>query len=1012
MSTEVRSIFSDKCYQCHGPDEASRQTPLRLDDPQTWSQVLDSGRPAVTKNSLEQSDIYRRIMLSDDEEQMPPPESNKRLSQAEREAIRDWILAGAPWGIHWSFEVPRRPTLPSVRNRSWPVNAIDYFVLAELERRGHEPAVLADPRTLARRASLTLTGLPPSLHDLHAYLKDDDANAAYERLVEQLLQSPRYGEHQARYWLDAARYGDTHGLHLDNERSIWRYRDWVIEAFNRNVPFDQFTIEQLAGDLLPNPTLDQRIATGFHRCNVTTSEGGAIAEEFLARYAVDRVETTATVWMGLTAGCASCHDHKFDPISQKEFYQLYAYFYNLTEKAMDGNALLPPPSIKAPTRLQLLQQGKLHSRRNRIGAELEALRTQAKANRLVWEPQLARQRNTTTPPQDARLHLHFEGELGESIKREGNVESAPGKFGQAASFDGQGSLRFDALGNFERSDAFSYGGWVNVTDYSASAILSKMHDDQAFRGYDLYLGGGKVFVHLIHQWEGNAIRVNTKLPLRKEKWQHVFVTYDGSSKARGVRVYVDGREQELQVTHDSLTGSIRCDRPLRIGRRDAGAAYRGMLDDIYLFDRVLLPAEIAQLADSDPIGAILAKSVEQRSPSEDLQLVDVFLRSEDARARAWFAAQQEVATKIARLESDFPSTLVMQERAERRQARVLQRGQYDQPGEPVTAGVPAVLPPTNAKQESRLTLARWLVSREHPLTARVIANRIWQQHFGIGLVETAEDFGAQGQAPSHPELLDYLAVEFMESGWDLQHLHRLIVSSATFRQSSHARPTLEDPQNRLVGRGPRFRLDAEVLRDTALDVSRLLIGTIGGPSVKPYQPEGLWEVVGYPTSTTARFRRDGGAKLYRRGLYTFWKRTSPPPSMQILDAPTREVCTVRRPRTNTPAAALLLMNDVQFVEAARKFAERILAHAEGEDERFAFAYEVATSRLPNERERRILKALLDDALTLYAESPRLAHLLLAHGEAPISTAFPEPEIAAWTMIASTILNLDETINQH
>ena len=1011
---DVRPILSDNCYRCHGPDEGERQTELRLDVELSAHSDLDSGGPAVAPGDISNSELFARITTSDDDLRMPPADSGKQLNDEQIATIRRWIEEGAEWEQHWSFVTPERPSLPKVDSAEWTNVAIDYFVLKKLEEDDWKPSPEANKNTLIRRATLAATGLPPSPAEVTAFENDNSADA-YERLVDRLLQSPSFGEHQARYWLDLARYGDTHGLHLDNERSIWRYRDWVINALNENMPFDLFTIEQLAGDLLPNPTTDQLVATGFHRCNVTTSEGGAIAEEFLARYAVDRVETTSTVWMGLTAGCAACHDHKFDPISQKDFYQLYAYFNNLTEKAMDGNAKLPPPSVKAPTLVQSLRKQELQMELAVAEEKIESLRTALRANR-DWEQEFAKTFDTLEPaPTNSILSVSFEeGSLPEHAKPIGKVASVPGKVDTASAFDGNSRIEIDDFGDFERDQPFSYGAWVQIKNDGANTILSRMDDDGGFKGYDLYTAQRKVFVHIINSWPANTLRVNTTLPLRKEKWHHVFATYDGSSKAAGVTIYVDGVKQDLELTHDSLTDSIRTSQPFRIGRRKNASGLNGSVDELMVFDRELSEEEISRLYGGDPIASILQTPLTERSETHDQQLVDAYLRSSSRENANAFDQLSGIRKRLDKLEQQIPSTLVMEEREKPRETFILVRGEYDKKGDKVQPKRPAVFAAPEETDQTRLTLAKWLVSDDHPLTARVTVNRIWQQYFGVGIVKSSEDFGSQGEWPSHPELLDYLATELIRNNWDLKWLHREILLSATFRQSSRlsSRAAKEDPENRMLSHGPRFRLDAEVIRDLAMATSGLLVNDIGGPSVKPYQPKGLWNAVGYTSSNTANFRKDNNDKLYRRGMYTFWKRTSPPPQMQILDAPSREVCTVRRPRTNTPAAALLLMNDVQFLEAARNMAERVLGEQDGIKERIEFAYRLCVSRSPNEKELTIVQRLVDNYSASFRQNPKAAHQLLSLGDSPISDQFEVPELATWAMVCSTLFNLDETVNQH
>jgi hypothetical protein len=1023
FSRDIRPILSDKCFRCHGPDEGERATSMRLDLRESALGELESGDHAIVPGDREASQLWARITAEDPDMRMPPAESNKQLAPAERDLLGRWIEQGANWSEHWAFIAPVRPSLPHVVQRPWVRNPIDTFVLAQLEAAQLAPSPEASREALVRRVTFDLTGLPAKPAEVDAFLADDRPDA-YERLVDRLLASPRYGEHRARFWLDAARYGDTHGLHLDNERSMWPYRNWVIEAFNRNQPFDQFTIEQLAGDLLPGATLEQRVATGFNRCNVTTSEGGSIDQEYLVRYAVDRVETTATTWMGLTAGCAVCHDHKFDPVSQTEFYRLFGYFFSVSERAMDGNALLPPPAVKVPTSAQAMQHHQLQDKLAQAQRQLDSDRRRALPQLAGWIDEHLRANPLPSVPNDAILRVALDESEGETVAAWG-PSASPGKIHGTAGWDAArvaNGLRLDGkthveLGDqcgFERDQPFSVGAWLYIDGEGAMTVLSRMDDEAAFRGYDFYLGEGRLYVHLVHQWDSNAIRVNTQQPLVRQKWQHVCFTYDGSSRASGVRIYLDGKQQELDATHDSLSDTIRTDQPLRLGRRRAAAPLVGMLDEVRIYDRELSADEVRGLAGADGINLLAARPAHERRPEEQQTLVDHFLARRDEDFRKRLADHRDRKDQLRRLEGEFPSTLVMEDMSEPRQAHVLIRGQYDAPGEPVQPGTPAVLPPLpHDAPPNRLTLARWLVDPAHPLTARVTVNRFWQQYFGMGIVATPEDFGSQGQWPSHPELLDWLAVEFVESGWDVKALHQLIVTSATYRQSSAATSEQyrRDPDNRMLARGPRYRLDAETIRDSALAVSGLMVEQLGGKSVRPYQPPGLWEAVGYTTSNTARFSQDHGAALYRRSMYTFWKRTAPPPTMQIFDAPSREVCTVRRPRTNTPAAALALMNDVQFVEAARHLA--VVMHRSGDDDgqRLVSGFRRVTTRHPADSECTVLLELLADYRREYADDPAGAEALVSIGESPPEKSIPPSELAAWTMVASTLLNLDEAVTK-
>ncbi len=1024
---DIRPILSDKCYSCHGPDEQERQAELRLDVQEDALADRDAG-PAIVGGDKEASLLYQRIATDDASEQMPPADSGKTLSATEIELLGRWIDEGAAWQGHWSFVKPRRPRPPVVRQTARAHNPIDQFVLARLEHEGLQPAPEASKETLLRRVTFDLIGLPPTLEDLDAFLEDTSPEA-YERVVDRLLRSPHYGEHRARFWLDAARYGDTHGLHLDNRRQIWPYRDWLIRAFNDNMPFDQFTVWQLAGDLLPDATIDQQVASGFNRCNVTTSEGGSIAEEYRVRYSIDRVETTSTVWLGLTAGCAVCHDHKFDPLTQREFYKLYAYFYNFAEREMDGNTDLPPgPVIEAPTHAQRMQLAELARQRESLQERLAARREETATDQAAWETNLRDgQATLPQPPDDMIVHLPLDEVEGTQVVDaadakdvgtvQGTAQWTSGKHGGGFDFDGKTHLELGDVASFEHHEKFTYGAWVRPANEHHGAVLSRMDDGQKHRGYDLYLGGGKVYVHLINTWDGNAIRLNSKAKLKLNAWQHVMVTYDGSSKAAGVALYVDGQPVEVDVTHDSLNGSIKTSKVLRVGRRTPGAPLQATVDDVRIYARQLSAAEVARVAGADPIGSLIGIAADQRTDTQRRQIQDYFLNQHDEPFQQLWQQRHQADEQVAKIKAAIPKTLVMGDRSDKRPVYRLTRGEYDQPdtSTELQPDVPAILPalPTEAP-DNRLALAQWLVSPDNPLPARVTVNRLWQQLFGIGIVKTAEDFGSQGEWPSHPKLLDWLAVEFIESGWDVKHLLKLIVMSGTYRQTGAAskQQLAADPKNRLLSRGPRFRFDAETVRDNALALGGLLNPTIGGPSVRPYQPSGLWKAVGYSGSNTVNFTQDHGDKLYRRSMYIFWKRTAPPPTMQIFDAPSREYCVVRRERTNTPSAALVLLNDVQFVEAARQFAQRIMRSAGPEnDDRLMFGFRLATCRRPDAEELGVLRAIFDLAREKYQADPEAAKQLLEVGESPRDASLEMSELAAWTIVASTLLNLDETITK-
>jgi len=1027
---QIRPLLAEKCFQCHGLDEEHRETDMRLDTKDGLFGEVDAGGFAVVAGDAAKSVVYQRLVTDDELERMPPTDSEKQLSEEEIELVKRWIEQGAVWQQHWSLIAPKRPTVPKVSDAAWPKNDIDRFVLARLDREGLKPSPEADKITLIRRLTFDLTGLPPTLQEIDAFLADHSPGA-YGNVVDRLLKSPHYGEHMGRYWLDAARYGDTHGLHLDNVRQIWPYRDWVIKALNENMPFDRFTIEQLAGDLLPDATVDQKIATGFNRCNVTTSEGGAINEEYHVHYTVDRVSTMSTVWMGISMGCVTCHDHKFDPYEMKEFYQLYAFFNSLNGPVMDGNKPLPPPTIQAPNPAHQARIDELAAAIPELKKKLDARSEAASEEFAAWEKSQRDQSDADSPLPQAGLvgYWPFDETEGDLVPcplanvSPGNLrgaQRADGKVGRACKVAANAFVDLGDVANFDRSEAFSYGAWINAQPGNGGgAVISRMNDSNKHRGFDLYVAGDRVFAHIIHSWPDNAIKVETKDALKLNEWQHLLVTYDGSGKAGGVTIYINGKASPLVVANDNLRDTIKAAVSLQVGRRTPGAPFSGLVDEVRVYNRALSAAEAASLAGGGEIRAILAIAPEQRTPQQQQTLRTHYLTNHDKPYQQLSAELTQREQEKRKLETEGQiASLVWQDLPKPKQAFILIRGQYDKPGDPVTRNTPSALPPLPKKPEgeipTRLDLARWLVAPEHPLTSRVTVNRFWQQYFGVGIVKTSEDFGSQGSPPSHPQLLDWLAVDFRESGWDVKRLHKLIVTSATYRQSSRI-PSGAPPQdadNRLLSRGPRFRLDAEVIRDTALTVSGLLVRKMGGLGVKPYQPQGIWKAVGYTDSNTANFKRDSGEALYRRSLYTFWKRTAPPPTLVTLDAPSRETCTVRRSRTNTPLAALALMNDEQFVEASRQLAQRMMTEGGKTDaDRASYAFRLATARPPQAKELEVLLDVYKASLAKFEADKEAATKLIAVGESKPDATLDTSQLAAWTMVANLILNLDETITK-
>lgn len=927
FNRDVRPILSDTCFKCHGPDEKEAKAGLRLDSLEDAAKKRARGA-AIVPGKPEESLLIKRVSQEAKNRIMPPPSSGmKALTPEQVETLTLWIQQGAKYETHWSFVKPKAAPLPAVKNTAWSRNMIDQFLLAKMEQKGLSPEPELDRAKLLRRASLTLTGLPPTPEELKAFIGDSSPNA-YERQVDRLLASPRYGEHQARFWLDAVRYADTHGFHFDNERAIYPYRDWVVRAFNQDLPYTQFVTWQLAGDMLPNPTREQLIATGYIRLNPTTNEGGVIEEEFLAKNTFDRVDTTSTVMLGLTMACARCHDHKYDPLSHRDYFQLYAYFNNTAEAVLDGNLLAPEPTLKTPTRAQETQLAVLNDRRRTLITQVDAVRAKE------W------------------------------------VES-------------------------EAKMAISIGAWEKSGPYEARSF------DEAFDKAEAPESGGG-------QWTAVGFAPGQSLPLvgKANASAYLRSTWTSASDQKlkvtlnsddGIKAWVNGKLVHANKVNRGINqGSDQVEFPLAKGANSVllKLVNGGGGDEIRFVAGDARAAAIRALADKgEHAAAFLAYG-----PSG--------LAGERFKS---------LSSQIAGIERQIPATLIAKERADNRQARVLRRGEYNLPEEPVERGVPSALgEKPKHLPNNRLGLAQWITSRENPLAARVWVNRVWQQHFGTGLVKTSEDFGSQGEWPSHPELLDSLSVRFMDEGWSLKKLHRLILTSAAFRQSAAAsREKWErDPENRLLARGPRFRLDGEVIRDTALMASGLLQEYKGGRGFRPYQPDGLWEALAYPDSDTARYRMDKSAAIYRRSLYLFWKRTSPHPILLTFDAPMRELCSVKRPRTNTPMQALVTMNEPAFVEAARVFGGRIMREAQGDGDRLTRAFQIALGRSPLAAERTLMLRALNRYRLRFMASPDDAKNLTAVGLAGRDASLPAHEKAAWTMLASTLFNLDEFLTQH
>ncbi len=1025
---DVRPILLDACFSCHGPDSASRKADLRLD--QFEAAVAAK---AIVPGDPQSSEIMRRIQSTDPDVVMPPPAFRKTLTDAQKQTLADWISSGAKYQQHWSFlppeprEPPAIPAELAARFPEWTSSPIDAFVLDRLQAHGLTPAPAADRRTLARRAALDLTGLPPAADLLQKFLQDESPGA-WERYVDSLLALPEWGEHRARYWLDYARYADTHGLHFDNFREMWSYRDWVISAFNRNLPWDQFTMENLAGDLLPAATLDQQIASGFNRCNMTTNEGGIIDEEYAVLYTRDRTETMSAVWLGLTTGCATCHSHKFDPLSQREFYELAAFFNNTTQAVRDGNIRDTPPIISVPRPEDRQRAGELPALISGARQQVDMRREAARAEFAGWL-------STATPAAlggelkaDARqLQLDIAGSAERQLRAIFRGAEQSLSLTEAATLEGSGSDRslrvqgvaaeLSEAGDFPGGQQFSCLAWVQVPASDGyGAVCARMEPFPRHRGWDFWVQQRRVGMHLVSAWPEKGLKVVSRDQFRANEWVHLAVTYDGSQKASGVQLYINGKPQEKNIENDSLEGAdIRAAVSFRIGQRSDGSPFTGSIRSLELHERVLLPAEIAGEASRAKYLALLAKAAGERTEAETQDLYDYWLRTVDPGYMRVSGDLAAFEREQAEVKARGTIAYVSQEKSEPAMAFVLERGEYDRRGEQVGPATPAMLPPFPADApRNRLGLAKWLLLPQHPLTARVTVNRFWQEVFGTGLVQTTGDLGVSGELPVNQELLDWLAVDFRTHGWDVKRLLRMMVLSAAYRQSAEVTAVKleKDPANRLLSRGPRFRMDAEMVRDYALAASGLLVRRQGGPSVKPYQPEGVWEAIAMNVSNTRSYQRDSGDSLYRRSMYTFVKRMAPPAALDIFNAPNREFCVVRRERTNTPLQALVTLNDEQFVEAARRLAERAVEEpGQSDEQRLQRMGEAVLCRPLRTEELPVLLESLQQLRSYYVSHTEDAKLLSRVGEYRWSEQLSVEQLAAWTMLCSELLNLDEVVNK-
>ncbi len=1170
---DIRPLLSDNCFTCHGPDENARKGGLRLDLPEMLLNPAKSGKPPIVPGNVAGSELIKRILTKDEDDVMPPLKGGKKLTTTQVDLLQRWIKEGAKAEGHWAFATPKRPSIPQTKARVWGRNEIDYFVGRKLKSQNLKPSPDADKASLHRRASLDVTGLPPSPEELDAFLSDK-SHDAYEKVVDQLLASPRFGEHMSRYWLDAVRYADTHGYHIDAERSMWKYRDWLIDAFNNNLPFDRFTVEQLGGDLLPDASLDQKVASGYVRANMTTGEGGAIEEEYMAKYAFDRAETTATIYLGLTMICSRCHNHKYDAVTQKEYYELYAFFNTLNESVMDGNGPNPEPVIKVPSaeqaaRLDVLKRH-MEGAQKRIDSVVPDLDVPQSEWEATWRSVLGSgwksaaplsARCTATNGPALRIledtSVLAEGSLAEtdnyeltfalpagplgglrletmpdpSLHKKAAGRADDGRFSVSeleidlvtrAGLEGEKSTRLKvghAYANAAEKDrginrvidgkndtawslsseqasapgvaVFALAERAEVLESTRVKVRLKfegMKDKETLGRFRIAFASQEPLVTALTPQKFSDWQVLGPLPapdpraayadvLDPEKELDLKRAYPGvkeESRWQGKGDIEDGKSnllvQDLHGIHGVryLHRTIRSERERDLvvsthvdgwfklwlngtlaGERDheekpGEGALRTTLrlqkgENTLLVKIVTVQGASSFTFSSDPesretvtppVAVILALG---SPPTERARnsLRDYYRRQHSSDFKKVFQNLSGWREEDAALDRTIPRTMIAKEMDKPRVTHVLMRGEYDQKADPVLPGTPAVLSPWPSNTPTnRLGLARWLMDPQHPLASRVNANRIWQQFFGTGIVKTVEDFGVQGDPPSHPELLEWLACQFRDGGqvaarvesktavrdvkpWDVKEYVRLILTSSTYRQSSKSTSEAHsrDPENRLLARGPRFRLDGESVRDSALFVGGLLVEQRGGRSVKPYEPPGLWETVSFNNSQ--KYVPEPGDAQHRRSLYTFWKRQSPPPNMMIFDAPTREYCTVRRSRSNTPLQALVMLNDPHFVEASRALADRMQREGGGTArERLRYGFRLATARYPKSDELAVLEQALRNQIMEFKNDVGSAEKLLQIGSYQTICSIPRFEMAAWTSVANLLLNLDEMLTKN
>lgn len=1041
----VKPLLSDRCFACHGPDKNSRKADLRLDTEEGAKMLLgeEKNRMAVVANDPHKSEVFKRMFTDDPELVMPPPESNLTLTEYEKALLTRWIEQGAEYKPHWSFIKPENTGIPEIKEKDWAVNEIDNFILSKLERENINHAPEASKETLIRRVAFDLTGLPPSLAEIDQFIADNSPNA-YEKMVDQFLASPHYGERVASEWLDVARYADSHGYQDDGMRNMWPWRDWVIEKFNENIPLDTFITWQIAGDLLPEPTKEQLLATAFNRNHMQSQEGGIVSEEYRVEYVADRAQTFGKAFLGLTVECARCHDHKYDPISQEEYFKLFGFFNSINE-----NGQIPYTGEASPTLILHSPEAEVELEKIKQHiAELEQeIDPKSEGYRTSFEKWLeeAKQKKPSITWQNELGHYRFEQPQGKEnrefknfanrkipAKLSGALEDLPlhieGKIGKGIQLTGDSHIDFSKeIGFFEKNEPFSISLWINIMEEGIHGPILTQSGGimNGNRGFDLMLlENGVLSASINHTFPDNSIAIETKDSLSINTWHQLAMTWDGSGRAQGFKLYHNGKEMPVTVKVDNLESSILYYgkekqnwggiASLRIGRRHEETLDNMIADECRVFARELTLLEIEKLYrestdQKDPLQEILSKGKLAGTDREKLYAYYLNHRNTD-----YEKILQELKTlrgEQTRISTEQPEVMIMKELPEPRKTFILDRGAYDSPTKEVIPGTPSYIMeyPENYPK-NRLGLVNWLLHSDNPLPARVLVNRYWQMIFGKGLVPTSDDFGNQGDLPTHPELLDWLAIHFRESGWDLKHLLKTMVMSATYRQSSITTPALRetDPANLLLARAPAYRMTAEMVRDNALKASGLLNDTIGGPSVKPYQPPGLWKQLA--TRNVTEYVQDHGSKLYRRSMYTIWKRTSPPPSMISFDAAEKNFCTVKRQKTSTPLQSLVLLNDPQFIEASRMIAERMMKETEENVEaKIQYGFRLLTGRQADASELQVISRLFDSELKAFESGENNAIELLSVGEKLRDKNLNANTLAAYSMVASTLMNFDETV---